>query len=87
MIGIFENETSKKLRNLQRKKESHRHFSDSLNVGDNQGKSARNYPRRDVGGRDVHSESRSIFQKFLLRDNESSSRNNIENDHMDRNMQ
>ena len=87
MIGIFENKTSKKLRNLQRKKEIHRHFPDSWNVGDNEGKSARNYPRRDVGGRDVDSESWSIFQKFLLRDNESSSRNNIENDHMDRNMQ
>ena len=49
--------------------------------------SARNYPRRDVGGRDVDSESWSIFQKFLLRDNESSSRNNIENYHIDRNMQ
>ena len=62
------------------------HFCNSLNVGDNEGKSARNYPIRDVGGRDVDSESWSIFQKFLLRDNDSSSRNNIENDHMDRNM-
>ena len=87
MIGIFENKTSKKLRNLQIKKEIHRHFSYSLNVGDNEGNSARNYPRRDVGGRDVDSESWSIFQNFLLRGNESSSRKNIENDHMDRNMQ
>ena len=69
MIGIFENNTSKKLRNLQRKMEIHRNFSYSLNVGDNVGKSARNYPRRDVGGRDVNNESWSIFHKFLLRDN------------------
>ena len=50
------------------------HFSNILNVGHNEGKSVRNYPRRDVGGRDVDSESWRIFQKFLLRDNESPSR-------------
>ena len=66
MIGICENKTSKILRNIQRKKEIHKNFSDSLNVGDNEGKSARNYPIRDVGGRDVDSESWSIFQKIFV---------------------
>lgn len=79
VIGLFEKKT-KETEESSKKKERRRHSADSWNVGDNEAKSAGNDPSTDAGGRDVDSESWSIFQKFLLRDDESP-RNNLENDH------
>jgi len=78
VIGLFEKKT-KATEESSKKKGQRRHSADSWNVGDVEEKSAGNDLSTDAGGRD-DSESWSIFQKFLLRDDESS-QNNLENDH------
>lgn len=79
VIGLFEKKT-KETEESSKRKGHRRHSADSWNVGDDEGKNAGNDMSTDSGVRDADSESWSIFQKFLLRDDESS-RSNLENDH------
>lgn len=79
VIGLFEKKT-KETEESSKRKGHRRHSADSWNVGDDEGKSAGNDMSTDAGVRDADSESWSIFQKFLLRD-DASSQSNLENDH------
>lgn len=77
VIGLFEKKGKESAESLTKKLGS-RHSADSQNSRNNKGNSTRNDPATETDQKDDDNEGWSVFQKYLLRDDESS-QNNVDN--------
>lgn len=81
MIGLFEKR--KESAESLTKKLGAKHSADSQNSRSNKGNSRRNDPATEANQKDDDNESWSVFQKYLLRDDESSQNNSDKVDNID----